>query len=524
MKRNRLIYIENILLPCVVFSAITGTASAVAIFLFKLCSGELIKLSTQIYSTVRSMEKPLMLPLLILGAAAIGLFTGMLLKKFPECKGGGIPAATAALRGYVPFEKVRSAVIVFFSAMMTYLAGVPLGTEGPAVQIGTMLGRGTSKLFGKKHPAWNRYIMTGGACAAFSAATGAPITGIFFAFEEAHRRFTPMIFMMAAMSVSVCTAVSELLYIIFGGSGALFHIGDILKLPLEYLWISLAVGIFCGISALGFTFLHRLARRKMKQLLPSCPLPLRIAFVFVLSALLGVLGKSFIGTGHSLTEEVLSGDGVIFMLVIVFFVRAVLMILANVEGVTGGLFIPTLTFGAILGSICGKLAVSVGVLPKEHYTIIVVIGMVSFLGATSRTPITALTFAAEALSGLGNILPISIGVTVAYVIIELSGMSSFGDSVMESKTEEYNEGLTPQTFDRAFTVAKDSFVIGKEVRDILWPSSCVIVSINNNPSVPRIGAGMAEGDVLHVHYKTCHPDVTEKELFALVGEDTECQN
>ena len=518
MNKNRLTYLTNILFPCVVFSALAGTLTAALIFLFKIASSELISLSERIYDAVRADLR--LLPLLLVGAALVGLAAAFLLIKAPDSRGGGIPTAIAALRGYVPFEKMISIVTVFISSMLTYLAGVPLGTEGPSVQIGTLTGWITSKTFGKKHPAWDRYIMTGGACAGFSAATGAPLTGIFFAFEEAHRRFSPMIFMIASMTVAVCTAVSEILCSFFNVSSSLFHFEVSAVLPIKYLWLPIAVGFVCGICALIFTKAYRFMRINILPHLSKIPFVLRIMIVFILTAVIGVCSKSFVGTGHSLIDELIEGQGAWYLLIIYLCVRAVMMIVSNTQGVTGGLFVPNLAFGAIIGAICGKIAVSSGILPREYYIMVVIIGMVSFLGASSRTPITALTFAVEALSGMSNILPITVGVTFAFVVIESMGIPSFTDTVIEGKTEEYNHGRKVQTIDAYLTVGEDAFVIGKEIRDILWPPACVIVSVNNAISRARIGSGMAEGDVLHVHCQTSHPEITANSLEALVGKQT----
>ncbi|MBO5126537.1 MAG: chloride channel protein, partial [Clostridia bacterium] len=178
MHNSRLTYIKNILLPCLLFSGIAGAGTGVLIFLFKLCAGAVIDLSGDLYASVR--ETPAFLPLLIGGAALLGLAASVILRKIPDCRGGGIPTAIAIVKGLIPFHWVKSIVFVFTSAMLTYLCGVPLGNEGPSVQMGTAVGRGIVR----KYPAWNRYIMTGGACAGFAAATGSPLTGILFAFEE----------------------------------------------------------------------------------------------------------------------------------------------------------------------------------------------------------------------------------------------------------------------------------------------------------------------------------------------------
>ena len=170
MHTNRSTYIKNILLPCLLFSVITGIFTGTLIFLFKAAASFVIGKSEELYAVVRS--QPGHIPLFILGIALVGLSSAVLLRCVPDARGGGIPTAIAILRGLIPFCWVKTIVFVFASSMLTYFGGVPLGNEGPSVQMGTAVGRGTVSLFTRKNQAWDRYIMTGGACAGVAAATG----------------------------------------------------------------------------------------------------------------------------------------------------------------------------------------------------------------------------------------------------------------------------------------------------------------------------------------------------------------
>ena len=114
-------------------------------------------------------------------------------KKIPETKGGGIPKSEGVLRGTLKFRSFLTLIGTFFGSMISYMAGVPVGTEGPSVLIGTSVGDLCNKAT-KKDKALGRYIDTGGAAAGFAVATGAPLSGILFALEEIHKRFTPMLF------------------------------------------------------------------------------------------------------------------------------------------------------------------------------------------------------------------------------------------------------------------------------------------------------------------------------------------
>ena len=515
MQTSRSTYVKNILIPCLVFSTAAGAGTGILIFLFKWAASRVIGLSSSMYDLVR--EHPAYFPLLLAGAGLLGLIASFVLRKVPDCRGGGIPTSIAILRGLVPFHWLKSIVFVFGSAMLTYLCGVPLGNEGPSVQMGTAVGRGIVK----KHPAWDRYIMTGGACAGFAAATGSPFTGILFAFEEAHRRFSPMIVLTSAVAVAAGSTVMQLLCHLTDMEYSLFAFPELAELPLKFFWTSLAVGVIVGFSAALFTVSYRHIRHFVKHTLAKVPFTVKIVSIFLLTACVGFISGECIGSGHHLVDEVMEGHGVWYLLIVWFIVRAAMLLIANNSDVTGGLFVPTLAFGAILGGLCGDILTGTGILPGEYYSVMVVIGIAAFLGASSRTPLMALAFAGEALCGLSNLLPITIGVTAAYLVVETLGIPEFTETVVESKAESVHAGKTAQVVDLHLRVAKDAFVVGKEIRDILWPPTCTVLSVHHNPDVVHHEPRFCGGDLLHVHYQTYDAPATFADLEALVGEQHE---
>ena len=516
MQNNHTNYIKNILLPCLLFSGITGILTALLIFAFRTAASAAIEASSALFAYVRT--NPRLIPLLLGGAILIGLFAALILRVAPNCRGGGIPTAVAILRGRISFYWLKSILLLFPSAILSFLGGMPLGNEGPSVQMGTAVGRGTVRCFAKKNRAWDRYIMTGGACAGFSAATGAPITGILFAVEEAHQRFSPMIFMAASMSVISSSAFMQLLCDLTGTSTKLFNLTIDTVLPLRFIWVALTVGVICGICAILFTKFYSLGRRLIVEKLEKIPFTLKVVVVFAAVALIGIASDYCIGSGHHLIDLLLEGPGVWYLLILYFCVRAIFLVLANNIGITGGLFVPSLAFGAIIGSLCASALIGLGLLPQEYYIVIVTLGMASFLAASSRTPITAVTFAAEVLCGLSNIIPVIMGVTVSFLVIETVGVTAFNDIVIEGKIEEEHQKKKPRIIDTYMTVKPGSFVVGKEIRDILWPPTCVILSVDKSHAKdPNHSTGIGEGDLLHMHYQTYDPKETQGLLEALVG-------
>ncbi len=516
MMHNKKHYIKSILIPCFFFSAVTGLATGALIFVFRIASSLAVKLSAQMYGFVR--EQPTLLPLLVLAVTAVGAVAAFILNHTKNCRGGGIPTSVAIIRGLIEFRWLKSVFYLFASALLSFIGGVPLGTEGPSVQMGTALGRGTVRIFGKKHKAWDRYIMTGGACGGFAAATGAALTGILFSVEEAHRRFSPLIFMTAAMTVTFSTAAMHSLCDIAGISPYMFELELDSALPLKYIWIAAIIGIACGFFAVAFTKLYLFIGDFLSRTLKRIPFSVKVISVFALVSLLGFLSDGFIGSGHDIIHTVMDGYGIWYMLLIFLCVRSLMLMLANRVGVSGGIFLPSLAVGALIGALISKLAVLLGVLPREYFAIAVIIGMSAFLAASARTPITAVCFAFEALCGIHNSLHIVAGVTLAYLVIELCDVTSLHDAVINKKLESFNDGKASTVVDIYVTVMPESFAVGKEVRDVLWPHTCTVLSLERHQTqLCREADQMCEGDLLHIHYQTYETDTTYEAIEAIVG-------
>ncbi len=518
MEKKTYRNLKNIL-PCLLLSLLAGAFTGGLIFIFKTATSAVIHLSESLY--VKAQGRYDILLLFIAGAIVLGLFSALTARLLGHCTGGGIPTSIAILRGMMEFKWLRNIISVFVSALITFFGGVPLGTEGPSVQMGTAVGRGSVRIFAKKHSGWDRYIMTGGACAGFAAATSAPLTAIFFAFEEAHKRFSPMIFMSAASAVISGTATVGLLDGIAGKESRLFSLSPLPSLPIEFLYIAAIIGIASGLAAMLFTVSYRVIGDLIKNRLAKLSLFIKIPAVFVLTVISGFLLPDAIGSGHSLTEALLSRNGIWYTVLICFIIRAILLIIANNSGVTGGLFLPTLAFGAIVGSLLADAMVRLSLLDEKYYTVAVVIGIVSFLAAASRTPIMAMAFSVEALGGIAAFLPISLGVTLSYIIIEVVKVPSFTDSVIENKVSAYHSGKKQLLVDTSFIVQKGAFAVGKEIRDILWPPTCVVTSLRKADEKSEHGI-IGENDTLHLHYTTVDCEDTFKKLESLLGkqEDT----
>lgn len=507
---------KKYLIPCLLLTFLTGVLTGTVVFLFKIAIKYVQEFSNFIYASVRNDPKFLLL--LILGAALIGSISFILIKFFPIIRGSGIPNSIAIMRGFIPFKWIRSLFGIFSSTLLTFLVGIPLGNEGPSVQMGCSIGKGTVNIFAKGNRAFEKYTLTGGACAGFTAATGAPLTGIIFAIEEAHRRFSPIIFMVASTATLAATLTVSILCNAFSFlniSPKLFELDAAAALPLKYVWIAIIIGLVVGGISTAFTKIYKCFNSLISKKLAKIPLYVKVLIIFITVTVIGFFLSGALGSGHHIIDEIFSANAPVwYMLIALLIIRALLLLVSTNTGITGGTLIPLLTFGAILGALISNAAVAMNILPKEYSGAIALIAMSSFLAASSRTPLTAIILTVEIFSGFNNILMIAVGVAFAYLTIESSKAISFTDLMAEQKIHETHLGKDLITVDATFEVQENAFVIGKEIRDILWPPHCAVISVKKYV----IGSSILHsGDVLQIRYQTYDPQETYEIMEAMLG-------
>ena len=508
----------NFIVPAFVFGGLSGVLTAVTVLAYKLCAHFVISLSEEGYGYLSS--HPYLVPVVLAVMLGISFFFSYVYKKIPNLRGGGIPTSIGILRGILSFGWLKNLLGIFFLSLTTFLTGVPLGNEGPAVQMGTAVGRGTVFSFAKKHRAWDRYSMTGGACAGFATATGAPISGILFAIEEAHQRISPMIVIVSAASVMFARLTTELLAPLLGLGINLFPEFDLPVLGAKEIWIPALVGVVVGLFAVLFLKYYRIVSSFFTVTLRKLPHGWKIFFVFAATLALGLCSFSFVSTGHELILELLEGKVALGMLFLLLFVRSTLTLSANANGITGGLFIPIMALGVLVSSILAKgLVPAVG---EEQYAMILVLGITACISGMMKTPLTAILFAVEALGCSGNLLPVVVAASLAFVIPELFGADSINDVVLERRAEEYSEKTVPKVIDTFVTVQENAFAVGKQIRDIFWPANLFVLSLKHDEKRraevdEHGGKEIREGDILHVRYSTSDEKKTKAELIAIVG-------
>lgn len=494
--------------PALMFGALSGAISAAVITIYKWLAKHSVEISEKAYHILN--KKPAFLPIAIAILFIATFILSRVYNKEPNLQGGGIPTSIGAMRGYFSLHPLKNTVGVFLLSLLSFIIGIPLGTEGPSVQMGAAIGSGLTKASPKKLRAWERFSMTGGASAGFSVATGAPISAILFSIEEAHQRVSPIIVFISIISVLSASIVSNVLSPIFDVQKSLFSLSNFNEASLDKLWIPLVTGLFMGIFAVaflkGYTFLHRLYEKIFKHVSQR----IRIFSAMLLTLILGLISFSFISTGHHFAVSLFASSPTLLMLIAIILVRSVLTLNANLNGITGGIFLPLLAIGAAASALLAKGLTFLG-MSQEYVPFILALGICSSVAGMMKMPLTAILFAIEALGLSDNILSVIITAAIAFSIPEMIGENSIGEHVLKNRIKGLSIGKKNKHGEMTVEVESGSFAIGKDVRDIFWPHGVYVTSIEHIQK----GQLFNIGDKLLISYNTNDFERMEKELFAI---------
>ena len=471
-------YIRTTLLPILVFGGVSGVLSGLVVWGFKWCASYLENESVQIYKWFRL--NPTFIPLLFAGLIVLALLSAIMNKAIPELRTNSIANAEGAMRGMKRYNWVRTIFGTMASSFLSYTGGLTFGAEGPSIQLGSTIGQATND-FGhfieKGSPAWERYNVTGGAAAGFAVAFGAPLSGILYTLEEAHKRLSPMLLMTAASSVFFATIVSQSLGDLVGQSDYFLQIGTLTRMPYKNYWTLLLIGIACGCLAALFNTLFAKTGELVREKLIKIPTWVRIVFIFLLTGVVGLVFVDAIGGGHRIIQGILNLDFTWQVLLVMFFVRFALLIITPNSGAMGGMFVPVLTIGALVGGLLGKAFIAMG-LSSEFYQTIVLITMTTFMGATMRAPLTAIVLVVEMTNNyFSSFLSTGITVMIAYLIVEALRIEPLYEKALMDSFKNAYKGKHRKVYEFSVVVEKGSFVEGRSVKDILWPYGCTIVNV-----------------------------------------------
>ncbi len=412
-----------------------------------------------------------------------------------DIKGSGIPQVEAELKGLMSLNWWSVLWKKYILGTLAIASGLMLGREGPSIQLGAVGGKGIAKWL-KSSPVEERSLIASGAAAGLAAAFNAPIAGLLFVVEEVYHHFSRFFWVSTLAASIVANFVSLLM---FGLTPVLDMPDNIPLMTLDQYWIYLVMGIFLGFSG----FLYEKAVLNISGVYDWIGKKIHLdkvyypVLAFILIIPVGIFLPQILGGGNqlilSLTEQNLSFQ----VLIIYFVIRFIWSMISYGSGLPGGIFLPILSLGSLLGALVGVLCVNLGIASQEQFPIFIILGMSGYFGAISKAPLTAMILVTEMVGDIRNLMPLGLVTLVAYIIMDLLKGAPVYEAMLEKMLPEE---VTDDGEVTLIEIPVSDKIAGKQVYELNLPQNVLITTqIHNGKSQTVNGSTrMYLGDMIHL--------------------------
>jgi CIC family chloride channel protein len=343
----------------------------------------------------------------VLGSLIMGY---LLYRYFPDARGSGIPQTKAAL--YAREGRITAATMLgkFFCTSATLASGIPLGREGPTVQVGAGIASVLGRHLGLR-PEKVKALIPVAAAAAIAAAFNTPLAAVLFALEEIVGDLHAPVLGSVVLASATSWGVLRLLL----GNDPLFKVPQYqLVNPWEFV-IYAVLGVAGGLLSVAFTKLL-LALRERFLRFPRKTLPFQPVVGGVVVGAMGWFVPQVLGVGYEHVGAALNGGMALRLMLLLLVLKLFAVTTSYASGNAGGIFGPSLFLGAMLGGAIGTVAHNV--FPNHVATAgaYALVGMGTAFAGIIRAPMTSVVMIFEITRDYAVIVPLMISNLVSFFI------------------------------------------------------------------------------------------------------------
>ncbi len=386
------------LILALVIGALTGLAVVAFILLTE-------RMGMRLYPVGGAPWRRLLFP--VVGSLGIGY---LLFRYFPYARGSGVPQTKAALFAREGRITLRTVLGKFFCTSATLASGIPLGREGPSVQVGAGIASVLGRFLGLR-PEKVKALLPVGAAAAIAAAFNTPLAAVLFALEE----IVGDLHAPVLGSVVLASATSWCVLRLLLGNSPLFKVPQYqLVHPVEFA-VYAVLGVAGGLVSVAFTKLLLGMRARFLRL-PQKTVWFQSLAGGLLVGLVGWFVPQVMGVGYGYVGYALNGNMALTLMVLLVVLKLITVTTSYASGNAGGIFGPALFIGAMLGGSVGTVAHRLFPAYTATPGAYALVGMGAAFAGIVRAPMTSVLMIFEMTQDYAVIVPLMIANLVSLFI------------------------------------------------------------------------------------------------------------
>ena len=342
-----------------------------------------------------------------------GLIVGLIGYLFGiETRGAGTSGLVQAIALKGGIVSLRQTLPRTLTGILTIASGGSLGREGPIVTLGGAIGSHLARRF-KLTSRQARILVCAAAASSIAGVYNAPIGGSLFALEILMGSFALEVF----GPVVVASVISTLIFRSAMGDLPRFVIPQYQLISGWELPFYLVLGLLGGIASVVFTRSLFFA----EDLFRKTPLPkwLTPAIGFTLVGGIGAFYPHVFGNGYETVNMALHEQLPWLLLLILPVAKLVATSLTLGSGGTGGLFMPLLMVGGLLGGAFGYGVHYLFPNATAGHGAYSLVGMGAVLAGTTHAPLMAIMMIYEQTNSYLIVLPLMFTCIISSVTVRL---------------------------------------------------------------------------------------------------------
>lgn len=400
-------------------------------------------------------------------------------------------------KGLIERSKIYASMI---TAPITVGFGGSVGLQGPSVSTGAAIASNIAQFFHTNIK--NRTLLIGCATAgAMASMFKAPIAAIIFAVEifSLDLAFSSLIPLLLASVSAVITSY------FFLGSEILFRFDLVDSFQFREIFFYVLLGVAAALASVYFSRMYFFITKHFEKIEDEW---IRLLIGGLSIGVILFFIPSLYGEGFELINDLLRGKHaniigdipelesfldniwmVIVLMIGIIIFKAVAMTITFSAGGVGGIFVPTLVMGSVLGNVFAKIVNNLGwdfQISESNFTLI---GMTGLMAGVLHAPLTAIFLIAEITGGYELFVPlmivsaISFSMTRYYVSNSIYTMELAKKGELLTHNKDKNVMMMMQKsklIERDFVKIKPEYTLGEMLQNAVKISKRNIFPVVND--------------------------------------------